>query len=273
MKTWKPPATAEELYEKTDGNKFSFINRPTAGARDTVELSNGNAAIQLYSLATPNGQKVGILLEELGVEYDAHTVNIGTGAQFGSGFVSVNPNSKIPCATDGEIRLFESGAILTYFANKYNKLIPDAGIECMNWVFWAQAQAFTTGNYGHFFVYAPSDENRDYGVSRYAMEVQRLCSVLDNHLEHRRYMCGDEYSIADIACLPWFALLRNPEAYQHESGVLTKNFLNMQQYKHANRWADELLARPQVQRGMLVCRGKHGKPWLVDSRFKHLANL
>eukprot|EP00511_Aplanochytrium_stocchinoi_P001151 CAMPEP_0204825868 /NCGR_PEP_ID=MMETSP1346-20131115/3666_1 /ASSEMBLY_ACC=CAM_ASM_000771 /TAXON_ID=215587 /ORGANISM="Aplanochytrium stocchinoi, Strain GSBS06" /LENGTH=291 /DNA_ID=CAMNT_0051953643 /DNA_START=133 /DNA_END=1008 /DNA_ORIENTATION=+ len=280
--SWAPPQTIDELYKAFQpGHVFAGINRPTAGARDDKSVDVGAAPFQLYSLATPNGQKAGILLEELDIPYDAHVINIGRGMQFSKGFVDINPNSKIPAATDTvngkKLNLFESGSIMFYLAEKYNKFIPpkeeiEKRASCMNWMNWAQVQAFVTGNYGHFFVYAPDNEvgARNYGVNRYGMEVQRLCSVLDQHLANNKYMCGDQYTIADMACLPWFDLLRK-QGYHHKDGVKTMDFLRMKQYKHANRWADMLCERPEVQRGMLVTRG-HPKPWLNpdDTRFSHL---
>ena len=174
------------------------------------------------------------------------------------------------------MRLFESGAIMLYLAEKHGRFIPrdtQTRAECINWLLWAQAQGTITGNYGHFFVYAPADQGaaREYGVFRYGMDVQRMCSVLDQHLATRRYLCGGEYTVADMACLPWFHLLRD-RGYWHASGVKAKDFLSLAQYTHANRWADELVARPEVQRGMLVCRGQFAKPWLNpdDKRFTHL---
>jgi len=211
---WTPPAKIEELYAATAGNQFASINRPTAGSRTEQALPDGGSPFQLYSLATPNGIKVGIILEELGIDYDAHFINIGKGEQFNSGFVAVNPNSKIPCALDKDgpdgqpIFLFESAAIVMYLAEKYNRFLPTnvrLRQEVMNWVFWQMAgQGPMTGNYGHFMVYAPADkvETRNYGVARYGMEVQRLCSVLENHLEGRTYIVGEEYSIADIVVCP-----------------------------------------------------------------------
>ena len=258
------------------------MNRPTTGARSESPLLVGSSPFQLYSLATPNGQKVGILLEELGVPYDAHVVSIGRLEQFTQGFVQANPNSKIPAAMDHApvdggppLRLFESGAIMLYLANKHGRFIPQdprKRAECMNWVMWQMAgQGPMTGNFGHFMVYAPGDKGaaREYGVARYGMEVQRLCDTLDKHLEGRQYICDDEYTIADMICFPWFDIVRG-KGYTHTNGVAARNFLNMKQYTHANRWADRMAARPEVQRGMLVCRGKP-KPWLSDDRFKHLA--
>jgi GST-like protein len=279
---WEPPQSIETIYEKA----FSMggMNRPTTGKRSEEELPVGSAAFQLYSLATPNGQKIGILLEELEIPYDAHVINIGHLEQFSKGFVGVNPNSKIPAAMDHApvdggppLRLFESGAIMLYLAEKYKKFIPQnprQRAECMSWVMWQMAgQGPMTGNFGHFMVYAPGDKGqaREYGVARYGMEVQRLCDTLDKHLEGKEYICGEEYSIADMIILPWFDIIRG-KGYTHANGVAARNFLNMKQYKNANRWAGALLKRPQVKRGMLVCRGKP-KPWLVDDRFEHLAKL
>eukprot|EP00937_MAST-01D_sp_MAST-1D-sp2_P008208 g8208.t1 len=282
---WSPPPKIEALYEKTDGNVFSAINRPTAGARSDEALPAGAESLQLYSLATPNGQKVGVLLEELGIGYDAHTISLA-GGQFTSGFVAVNPNSKIPCAVDrapadggAPVRLFESGAIMLYLAEKHGRFLPTAPrarAECVAWLMWQMAgQGPMTGNFGHFMVYAPPGkrEARDYAVARYGMEVQRLCATLDGHLaDGRKYLCGDEYTVADMACLPWFQMLRTEKGYRHHSGVGAREFLSVANYEHAARWADRLVARPQVQRGLLVCR-KHGKPWLHDDRFRHLAKL
>eukprot|EP00656_Telonema_subtile_P052403 TRINITY_DN7304_c0_g2_i2.p1 TRINITY_DN7304_c0_g2~~TRINITY_DN7304_c0_g2_i2.p1 ORF type:complete len:283 (-),score=64.01 TRINITY_DN7304_c0_g2_i2:118-966(-) len=282
MDDWAPPASIEELIAQgsTEGNKFSGINSPVAGARTPDPLPAGAAPFQLYSLATPNGQKVGILLEELGLEYDAHVSNIGRGDQFSAGFVALNPNSKIPCALDKQtgVRLFESGAIALYLADKHKRFIPsDPGLraECINWIMWqTSGQGPMSGNFGHFFVYAPggAGQARSYGAERYGMEVQRLCSVLDQHLAGKQFICGDMYTIADMMCLPWFDQIRNPKGYLHPNGVGAKQFLSPHRYTHLNAWADRLLQRPQVQRGMLVCR-KYGKPWMHDHRFKHLAKL
>ena len=250
------------------------MNRPTSGARSEGRLETGGAPFQLYSLATPNGQKVGILLEEIGLPYDAHVIRIARLQQFTSGFVAINPNSKIPAAVDLEpvdggrpVRLFESASIMLYLAEKYGKFIPSCPrkkAECMNWIMWqTSGQGPMTGNFGHFFVYAPDDKvaARKYGVARYGMEVQRLCSTLDRHLSGgREFICGSEYTIADMCILPWFDLIRK-NGYTHGNGVAARDFLNLAQYKHANAWADRLCSRVEVQRGMLVCRGE-GKPWL-----------
>eukprot|EP01064_Diplonema_japonicum_P007205 TRINITY_DN148_c0_g2_i3.p1 TRINITY_DN148_c0_g2~~TRINITY_DN148_c0_g2_i3.p1 ORF type:complete len:284 (+),score=91.10 TRINITY_DN148_c0_g2_i3:58-909(+) len=283
MASWAPPAKIEDLYAKANGNKWAGINRPTAGARDETPAEVGTADIQLYSLATPNGWKVGILLEELGVEYDAHVVSIMKGDQFSKGFVGVNPNSKIPCAVDRkggkdgstEVHLFESASIMLYFADKFKKFVPPtddtvARAELMNWLFWQMAgQGPMTGNFGHFFTYAPADkcEARDYGASRYGMEVQRLCSVLDQHLETRPYILGEEYSIADMACFPWFHQIVREEGYKIETNNAC-NFLSSTQYKNLMVWYEKILARPAVQRGVKVCSGGVAKPWLVKEEDK-----
>lgn len=280
---WQPPKTIDDLYSKTDNNQFSGINQPTAGARVEKELAAGKAPIQLYSLATPNGQKVSILLEELveaGVNcnYDAHYINILEGDQFTSGFVKINPNSKIPALLDNDgpngkpIRLFESGSICLYLAEKFGKFIPNdlrLKHEMFNWVFWQMgSQGPMTGQFGHFFSYAPDElcETRDYGTARYGMEAQRLTDVLDRALEGRRYLLGEDYSLADIICLPWFLTLR--QGYQHKSDLGSGDFLKMDRYTQVNRWADSILQRPAVKRGLRVChwleQDKGSKPWIHD---------
>jgi len=268
---WPPPAKVEELFPVLSGNRFSSINAPTAGARTQQDLPVGPAPFQLYSTTTPNGHKPAILLEELGIDYDAHLIQLN-GAQFTSGFTAVNPNSKIPAAVDKEgpdgnpINLFESGSILLYLADKYNRFIPsDKRLrqEVLNWLFWqVGGQGPITGNFGHFMVYAPPDKKdaRNYGVARYGMEVQRLCSVLEHHLSTRKYMVGDEYTIADIAIFPWFNQIRT--GYKHNSGIAALDFLSVSQYKHINEWADRILDRPAVKRGITVYSGIKVKPWL-----------
>lgn len=230
----------------------------------------------MFSLATPNGHKVGILLEELGVDYDAHVINIGKGDQFTSGFVSVNPNSKIPALLDKDgpdgqpISVFESVSICLYLAEKFKSPLLPADFrlrtEVLNWLmFQTSGQGPMTGNFGHFFVYAPPDklEARDYGVGRYGMEVQRICSVMDRHLEGRTYFVGEQYSLADVVLFPWFHQLR--VGYKHSSGVAAAQFLRVDQYTNCNAWADRILARPAVVRGLQVCSwsGK-AKPWLDE---------
>ena len=294
--SWTPPPCIEDIYAKA--STMGGMNRPTAGPRSQqpLMLKRGPTTFQLYSLATPNGQKVGILLEELGIAYDAHVIRIARMEQFSEGFVNINPNSKIPAAVDYEpggnnmvvdgnnnqpIRLFESASIMLYLAEKYGRFLPQCPrkrAECMNWVMWqTSGQGPMTGNFGHFFVYAPDDKGpaREYGVARYGMEVQRLCSTLDKHLSETDgdFICGHEYTIADMICFPWFDLIRK-KGYVHNSGVAARDFLKLSQYEHANAWADRMCKRAEVQRGMLVCRGV-GKPWLskvpkYKLRFGHL---
>lgn len=264
------------MYAATQGNTWSGINRPTAGAREEKSLVEGSAPIQLYSLATPNGKKVGILLEELGLDYDAHVISIMKGDQFSSGFVAVNPNSKIPAVVDKDgpdgkpINIFESGAILQYLAEKHGQFIPKdprARVACFNWLHWQMGGLGPfCGQFGHFFAYAPADKGaaREYGTSRYGMEVQRLCSVLDQHLAASgdQYLAGEEYSIADMAVFPWYQALRQGGYKNPGSQVTSTAFLSMEQYTHANAWADKIAARPAVVRGVTVCSGGKSKPWL-----------
>lgn len=277
---WKPPAKIEELFEKPELAPIAKgMNMPTAGPRSQEPVPMGNAPFQLYSLATPNGQKIGILLEELEIEYDAHTFNIGKGMQFQKGFVDINPNSKIPCGVDHKpvdggkpVRLFESASMMVYLAEKHNKFLPSSSqpgkrAECMNWVFWQMAgQGPMTGNLNHFYGAAPPDAKaaRDYGVVRYGMEAMRLMDVLNIHLsDGRKYICGEDYTIADMACFPWVQTRRTGPQ---------NDFLTMSRWPHLVAWCDRLLERPQVKRGVIVCAGK-GKPWLEDEKFKHLAKL
>lgn len=272
---WVPPPRVEDLFAATGGNKFAGINRPTAGARTEEELPTGDANFQFYSLGTPNGQKPAILLEELGIEYDAFKIGLG-GDQFKSGFVNINPNSKIPAATDRledgrVVKLFESVSIMVYLAEKYNRFIPSDPVlraEVMNWLFWqVGGQGPITGAcFGHFFAYAPDDKGaaREYSLGRYGMEVQRLCSVLENHLQNRTYMVGEEYTIADMAILPWFRALTN--GYKHKSGLAAGEFLSVEaNYPNVIRWANMLMEREAVQRGITVCpfgdANTNTKPW------------
>eukprot|EP00949_MAST-11_sp_MAST-11-sp1_P004408 g4408.t1 len=283
---WEPPASISVMYDRA--SSMGGMNSPTAGKRYDAELPRGKAPVQLYSLATPNGQKVSILLEELGIAYDAHVVRLAALEQFSSGFVEINPNSKIPAILDcspaegtSPIPVFESAACMLYLAEKYQRFIPvtpRARAECLSWICWqTSGQGPMSGNFGHFFVYAPAHavDARDYGVARYGMEVQRLCSVLDHHLDGRRYICNDFYSIADMIILPWFEVLRK-KGYTHHNGIGAATFLDMGQYTHINAWADRLLERPAVQRGLVVCRGAP-KPWLSREKrfekFRHLAKL
>ena len=240
--TYTPPRVWK--WEAASGGKFASINRPVAGATHDKELPVGEHALQLYSLATPNGMKAAILLEELleaghsGAEYDAWLVTIGEGEQFGSGFVEVNPNSKIPAlldrGMDPPVRVFESGSILLYLAEKFGAFLPTdpAGrTECLNWLFWQMASApFVGGGFGHFFAYAP--EKYEYPINRYTMETKRLLDVLDRRLADHRYMAGDEYTIADIANWPWFGQIVRGEVYEGAA-----EFLDAASYRNVARWA------------------------------------
>lgn len=245
-----------------NGGKFAHINRPTAGARQEQALPRGTHPLQLYSLATPNGVKVTVMLEELlaqgcrGAEYDAWLIDIQKGDQFGSGFVSVNPNSKIPALLDVSgiepIRIFESGAILLYLAEKFGCFVPSlerpaSRAECLSWLFWQMSSApYLGGGFGHFYAYAP--EKWQYPIDRYAMEVKRQLDVLDQHLADRRYLCDEAYTIADIAIFPWYGALVLGELYG------AAEFLDVASYRHVVRWANEIMSRPAVQRGRRVNR-------------------
>ena len=251
-KVWTPPASS--------GGRFANINRPTAGATHVKELPVGRHPLQVYSLATPNGVKVTVMLEELlalghgGAEYDAWLIRINEGEQFGSGFVAANPNSKIPALVDrsgpAPIRVFESGAILLYLAEKFGALLPtrsDQRAECLSWLFWQMGSApFLGGGFGHFYAYAP--EKIQYAIDRYAMEVKRQLDVLDRRLAESPYLAGDEYTIADIAVWPWYGALAKGQLY--EAG----EFLQVQACSHLLRWADQIARRPAVQRGRMVNR-------------------
>ena len=247
-------------WNTENGGKFANINRPTAGATHEKELPIGKHALQLYSLATPNGVKVTVLLEELlalgkkEAEYDAYTINIGDGDQFGSGFVAINPNSKIPAlmdhSTSPPTRVFESGAILVYLAEKFGAFLPtepSARAECMSWLFRQMGSApFLGGGFGHFYAYAPY--KIEYCIDRYAMEVKRQLDVLDQNLSSRRYLCGDEYTIADMANYAWYGALVLIDIYE------ASEFLDVASYTNVVRWASEIQARPAVQRGRRVNR-------------------
>ncbi|HEX7386166.1 MAG TPA: glutathione-dependent disulfide-bond oxidoreductase [Castellaniella sp.] len=247
-------------WEQPSGGRFANINRPVAGATHEKELPVGKHPLQLYSLATPNGQKVSIMLEELlaaghaGAEYDAWLIRIGEGDQFGSGFVAVNPNSKIPAMVDRSgpepIRIFESGSILLYLAEKFGAFLPRdlAGrTECLSWLFWQVGVApFLGGGFGHFYNYAPV--KIEYAINRYAMEVKRELDVLDQRLAQHPFVAGDEYTIADIAIWPWYGGLVLNEAYG------AAEFLSAQDYTHVMRWAKTIAQRPAVQRGRMVNR-------------------
>lgn len=248
--------------ETGNGGQFQKINRPTAGARFDKPLPVGAHPLQLYSQGTPNGVKVTILLEELltlgyeGAEYDAWLINIFEGDQFGSGFVELNPNAKIPAlhdrsAPDEPTRVFESGAILLYLARKFGAFLPKehkTQTEALNWLFWQVGAApFIGGGFGHFFSYAPI--HIQYAIDRYAMEVKRQFDVLDRHLANHRYVAGDEYSIADMAVWPWYGAVSQNDIYG-TSGT----FLGADSYEHFQRWRAEIAARPAVQRGRKVNR-------------------
>ena len=254
--TYTPPKVW--TWDKGSGGRFANINRPIAGATHEKELPVGEHPLQLYSLGTPNGVKVTIMLEELlaegheGAEYDAWLINIGEGDQFGSGFVDANPNSKIPAMVDhsGDTpqRVFESGNILFYLAEKFGAFLPTdhaARTEAMNWLFWLQGSApYLGGGFGHFYAYAP--EKFEYPIDRYAMEAKRQLDVLDQNLSARRYLCGDDYNIADIATYAWYGNLVLNNAYE------AAEFLDAASYKNVVRWATEIEQRPAVSRGRRV---------------------
>ena len=256
--TYVPPKIWQPA--KPNGGAFANINRPTAGARHEKELPVGRHPLQLYSLATPNGVKVTILLEELlalgitGAEYDAWLIRINDGDQFGSGFVGVNPNSKIPALLDRSgaqpIRIFESGAILLHLAEKFGAFLPrdPAGrAETLSWLFWQMGSApYLGGGFGHFYVYAPA--KFEYAIDRFTMEAKRQLDVLDQRLAHHPYMAGDDYTIADIAVWPWYGQVVLGDVYN------AREFLQVHEYPHLLRWAEQIAARPAVQRGLMVNR-------------------
>ena len=261
--SYTPPKIWSSNQE--NGGHFASINRPVAGATHDKALPVGRHALQLYSLGTPNGVKVTLMLEELlaaghtGAEYDAWLIRIRDGEQFGSGFVGINPNSKIPAlvdrSTDAPIRVFESGAILVYLAEKFGAFLPtepEARAECLSWLFWQMGSApFLGGGFGHFYAYAPV--KLEYPIDRYAMEVKRQLDVLDQRLATHTFIAGDSYTIADMAIWPWYGVLTFGELY--EAG----EFLQVQSYKNVVRWAQQVGARPAVQRGRMVNR-TFGKP-------------
>ncbi len=256
--TYTPP----RVWTWTPGNggRFANINRPVSGATHDAALPQGAQPLQLYSLATPNGVKVTVMLEELlelghaGAEYDAWPIRIGDGEQFGSGFVAVNPNSKIPalldCSGPEPIRVFESGAILMYLAEKFGALLPTAAAaraECLSWLFWQMGSApFLGGGFGHFYAYAPF--KIEYAIDRYAMETKRQLDVLDRRLAEHPYVAGDEYTVADIAIWPWYGQLVLGRLYG------AAEFLQVHEYRHVLRWAQAIDARPAVRRGCVVNR-------------------
>lgn len=256
MTEYTPPKVW--TWEKPSGGRFAGINRPIAGATHEKELPVGAHPLQLYSLGTPNGVKVTILLEELlasghsGAEYDAWLIRISEGEQFSSGFVEVNPNSKIPALLDRSgptpIRVFESGAILMHLAEKFGAFLPTetaARAETLSWLFWQMGSApYLGGGFGHFYAYAPFKQ--EYPIDRFAMEVKRQLDVLDRRLAVSEYLAGPDYSIADIAVFPWYGGLVKGWLYG------AAEFLSVHEYKHVMRWADQLHARPAVQRGRMV---------------------
>jgi GST-like protein len=252
-------------WNKPSGGRFANINRPISGPTHDKELPVGGHPLQLYSLGTPNGVKVTVMLEELlalghaCAEYDAWLIKIGDGEQFGTGFVAVNPNSKIPALVDrsgpSPIRVFESGAILLYLAEKFGEFLPTevgARAECLSWLFWQMGSApYLGGGFGHFYAYAP--EKIEYAIDRFAMEVKRQLDVLDRCLAPSEYIAGGTYTIADMAIFPWYGWLAKGWLYG------APEFLNVQDYKNVQRWADALLERPAVKRGTMVNR-VYGEP-------------
>ena len=258
--TYTPPAVW--TWNKENGGRFAAINRPLAGPTTEQPLQVGKHPFQLYSLATPNGVKVTVMLEELlakghkGAEYDAWLINIGSGDQFGSGFVSVNPNSKIPALMDHSgptpIRIFESGAILIHLAEKFGEFLPTepaARAECLSWLMWQMGSApYLGGGFGHFYAYAPT--KIEYAIDRFAMEVKRQLDVLDRRLAESEYLGGADYTIADMAVWPWYGALVKGVVY--EAG----EFLQVAEYKNVIRWTDQIAERPAVKRGRMVNRAQ-----------------
>ncbi|MEW5248842.1 glutathione-dependent disulfide-bond oxidoreductase [Microbulbifer discodermiae] len=256
--TYTPPKVWQ--WNMESGGTFASINRPIAGSTHDKELPVGQHPLQLYSLATPNGVKVTIMLEELlalgfdGAEYDAYLIQIGEGDQFGSGFVDINPNSKIPALVDHSttppIRVFESGSILLYLAEKFSVFLPHTPAqrtETLNWLFWQMGSApYLGGGFGHFYAYAP--EKYQYPIDRYTMEIKRQLDVLDRQLAEHQYISGREYTIADMAIWPWYGALVKNRVYD------AAEFLEAHSYQHLNRWAEEIDRRPAVQRGRMVNR-------------------
>ena len=253
-KVWK-------MKSEQQGGAFAGINRPTAGSREQKDLPRGNHPLQLYSLATPNGVKVTIMLEELlelgvsSAEYDAFLIDIGAGDQFGSGFVDINPNSKIPALLDlsepEPVKIFESGSILVYLAEKFGHFLPrdrQQKTTVLNWLFWQVGSGpFIGGGFGHFYHYAPV--KLEYPIDRFAMEAKRQLDVLDKQLAHSAYVAGEQYSIADMAIFPWYGALVKGKLYD------AAEYLAVNDYSHIQRWADDLLTRPAVLRGRLVNKG------------------
>jgi GSH-dependent disulfide-bond oxidoreductase len=261
-------------WDQPSGGQFASTNRPIAGPTHDKQLPVGEHPLQLYSLGTPNGQKVTIMLEELlaaghsGAEYDAWYIDIGEGDQFGSGFVEVNPNSKIPALLDltnpdQPQRVFESGSILLYLAEKFGAFLPTdpaRRTEALSWLFWQMGSApFLGGGFGHFFVYAPV--RIQYAIDRYAMETKRQYDVLNRHFAEHRFAAGDEYSIADMAIWPWYGAVALGQGYAGAS-----EFLGLRDYKHVMRWTEEIGARPAVQRGRRVNRKVENDPTFIRER-------
>ena len=253
--TYTPPKVW--TWDSESGGKFASINRPIAGPTHDKDLPVGKHPLQLHSLATPNGVKVTVMLEELlakgyGADYDAWFIDINEGDQFSSGFVDVNPNSKIPALFDKStgVRVFESGAILLYLAEKFRAFLPrdiEGRTETLNWLFWLQGAApYLGGGFGHFYAYAP--EKFEYPINRFAMEVKRQLDVLNQQLGDNRYLAGDEYTIADMATAPWYGALVKGLVYD------AAEFLDVESYENVNRWANDVYARPAFQRGKMVNR-------------------
>jgi GST-like protein len=256
--TYVPPKIWQ--WNTESGGKFASINRPSAGPTHQADLPVGKHPLQLYSLATPNGVKVTILLEELlalgikGAEYDAFLINIMEGEQFSSGFVAVNPNSKIPALVDNnndiKLPIFESGAIMLYLAEKFDAFLPkepQLKAHCLSWIFWQVGSGpYLGGGFGHFYAYAP--EKFEYPIERFTMEVKRQLDVLDRHLANNKYMCGDQYTIADMAIWPWYGALVQNKVYE------AAEFLQTSSYKNLVRWTEEISQREAVKRGVMVNR-------------------
>jgi len=272
--TYEPPRVW--TFDPDSSGRFSNINRPVSGATHDKELPVGKHELQLYSLATPNGVKVTVLLEELlalgkeEAEYDAYTINIGSGDQFGSGFVAANPNSKIPALVDHSTspptRVFESGAILLYLAEKFEAFVPtepSARAECLSWLFWQMGSGpYLGGGFGHFYAYAP--EKLEYPINRFAMEVKRQLDVLDQNLGERQFLCGDDYTIADMASYPWYGSVVLANTYN------AAEFLDVKSYENVVRWATAIRERPAVQRGERV--NKAWGPEELQVRERHSAS-
>ena len=253
--TYTPPKVW--TWDSESGGKFASINRPISGPTHDKDLPVGKHPLQLHSLATPNGVKVTVMLEELlqaghGADYDAWFIDINEGDQFSSGFVDVNPNSKIPALFDKStgVRVFESGAILLYLAEKFRAFLPrdvEGRTETLNWLFWLQGSApYLGGGFGHFYAYAP--EKFEYPINRFAMEAKRQLDVLDKQLEENRYLAGKDYTIADMATAPWYGALVKGLVYD------AAEFLDVASYEHVNRWADDVMSRPAFKRGKMVNR-------------------